>query len=94
MAILCKIATTPSTSELSGLVAHLVSSPGWQTLTLLLQEHAPKAVSNLTRGLGGQGAASAAPEPMDEGAEWQCEHCTFINQSKRTECEVCGLPPA
>lgn len=34
-------------------------------------------------GAGGSGGA---------GATWTCDHCTFINGSVLSSCEMCGLP--
>jgi hypothetical protein len=41
-------------------------------------------------GAGG-GAAASGAGAMDTSAEWQCAHCTYINE-RPGDCEMCGLP--
>uniref|UniRef100_A0A1A9ZAB7 RanBP2-type domain-containing protein n=1 Tax=Glossina pallidipes TaxID=7398 RepID=A0A1A9ZAB7_GLOPL len=45
------------------------------------------------RPAAGGGTAPAPLETSDNEAEtWTCNHCTFINSSELTSCEICSLP--
>lgn len=35
---------------------------------------------------------ATAAEASGGGGDWSCQHCTYLNQSHRAECEVCHLP--
>uniref|UniRef100_A0A2R5LLL1 Nuclear protein localization protein 4 homolog n=1 Tax=Ornithodoros turicata TaxID=34597 RepID=A0A2R5LLL1_9ACAR len=53
----------------------------WQTLEQIMASQGPTGESNGTT----SGNVSG-------GESWTCQHCTFLNQSSSTVCEMCGLP--
>jgi len=57
----------------------------WSTLETLIT-----ASSSAAGGMEHYPDTNAAPEAEN----WTCNHCTFINRSDLSSCEICGLPRA
>eukprot|EP00123_Amoebidium_parasiticum_P015483 comp22996_c0_seq1/m.36618 comp22996_c0_seq1/g.36618 ORF comp22996_c0_seq1/g.36618 comp22996_c0_seq1/m.36618 type:complete len:609 (-) comp22996_c0_seq1:20-1846(-) len=73
---LCKAVAAKSVEEAEA----CRQGEAWRTMELLLEGSDGKA------GGGGQAESGGG------AVEWQCAHCTFINQGNRTDCDVCALP--
>ncbi|KAK9722368.1 nuclear protein localization protein 4 [Basidiobolus ranarum] len=78
LSLLCKAASTHSEVDAKA----LESSPGWQTLFAILRETDHGGHTN-----PGTGSSSSATQ-----STWPCRHCTFVNPSNLSSCEMCGLP--
>ncbi|WFD34001.1 nuclear protein localization protein 4 [Malassezia cuniculi] len=87
---LARVATSHEESALN----ELVSRPAWQTISAI----AATEGANDADAAAGATATGAAADTADDGAPAgtsdgiSCPHCTFINASGSTDCDVCGLP--
>lgn len=53
----------------------------WQTLEQIMASQGPGGEAHGTSGSNASAASS-----------WTCQHCTFLNRTGSTVCEICGLP--
>jgi nuclear protein localization family protein 4 len=89
--------------ENSVAVEHLFASGGWQTLLAIASSsgangrmETPSAAFDamgINSPAGGNGGGGEAAADLGAGGgERVCPHCTFVNDSGRSDCEICGLP--
>ncbi|CAH1793939.1 unnamed protein product [Owenia fusiformis] len=76
-----------------GLAHHWSKSEEWATVEQLIQVHSSSpGVSRETSYVG----PNAQPLPPIGGngneATWSCKHCTFMNPSSKSSCDMCSLP--
>ncbi|ORY04423.1 nuclear protein localization protein-like protein 4 [Basidiobolus meristosporus CBS 931.73] len=85
--LLCEAATTHTDDA----ARKLEGSPGWQTLFAILREAGHSQGSGGFGGDAGHGSGSGGSSSAAQ-ATWACRHCTFVNTSNLSSCEMCGLP--
>ncbi|CAG8653286.1 2671_t:CDS:10 [Funneliformis mosseae] len=68
----------------------LAQSSGWQTLVAIMRENDHSPIPN-GRNLGRQ-ESDIGIGGSRSSSIWACRHCTFVNQSSISSCEICGLP--
>ena len=56
----------------------------WQTVHQLMQAQGPMRNGNVDSAMDAS--------PLGGASEWQCAHCTYLNNSAFSSCEICGLP--
>jgi len=85
---LCKILKSRDETKLHG----WLESEEWKTVEQMMEAYGPSV---------GESAVARPPRPgsvemMDTGemseTNWTCPHCTFINPSSRSSCDMCSLP--
>ncbi|XP_061386686.1 nuclear protein localization protein 4 homolog [Musca vetustissima] len=72
----------------------------WKLLESLIQASSsgsggttsyPSSSSSNRAGAGGSSSNAMESSGID-GNTWTCNHCTFINSSELSSCEICSLP--
>ncbi|KAK1229814.1 nuclear protein localization protein 4 [Marasmius sp. AFHP31] len=105
--ILLKAVSSPQLLEDASTLDPVLATDGWQTLMTFAREHAPRPKSSapissamdeddpIPQDVLDQIAAEEAAASGSGGATpgtKTCPHCTFENESSRSDCDVCGLP--
>ena len=74
------------------------NSAFWTTVKAMAGSQ-PEAGPSSGAARGGHGSTSWSAtnghhpqSPPVQSNEWNCPHCTFVNNGPRDACEVCGLP--
>jgi len=105
MKILMEVATSPTLMSDPSQLDPLLATDGWQTLMTFTRENGPQSASGLgamddipqdilDQIAAEQAAASGSAPASGSGTPGVkiCPHCTFENDVRRTDCDVCGLP--
>lgn len=75
-----------------GTVEQLISattSSSPNTRNAMFEEYSGGAAASV----GGIGVgAGASDDSIAEQTLWTCSHCTFLNPSEKSSCEMCSLP--
>ncbi|KAJ2722643.1 nuclear protein localization protein 4 [Coemansia sp. Benny D115] len=85
------------------LVDQLLSSGGWQTLMLMLREASDRDLNHTASAAAVDASGSTgfsqtntqnrpAPDSAAAASTWACRHCTFVNPSSNSSCDMCALP--
>ncbi|KAJ1824098.1 nuclear protein localization protein 4 [Coemansia sp. RSA 2671] len=98
IALIGRIVRDPANSI--QLADELLSSSGWQTLLLMLQEASDSDLNHSGQVAGEQATLGApAAGPTNSGnasaaaaSPWACRHCTFVNSPSDDSCDMCALP--
>ncbi|XP_064611087.1 nuclear protein localization protein 4 homolog [Liolophura sinensis] len=63
----------------------------WATVEEMMAAHVPSPPTSRQTSYAGSGGSQQASIGGVE-ASWTCAHCTYINSSDKTTCEICSLP--
>ncbi|KAJ2742256.1 nuclear protein localization protein 4 [Coemansia pectinata] len=87
------------------LAEELLSSSGWQTLSLMLQEASESDLNHSAatgqaideRSTHGAPASNtnsnnSSATSAAAASPWACRHCTFVNSPSHDSCDMCALP--
>ncbi|XP_033747158.1 nuclear protein localization protein 4 homolog isoform X1 [Pecten maximus] len=64
----------------------------WATVEEMMAAHEPSPGLSRERSYVGPGASPLPPIGASPGTSWTCAHCTFINSSDKSACDMCSLP--
>ncbi|KAL0576570.1 nuclear protein localization protein 4 [Marasmius crinis-equi] len=103
--MLLKTVSSPTLLQDQSALDPVLATDGWQTLMTFAREHAPRPKSSAPVSSAMDADDAIPQDVLDQIAAEEaaasggatpglktCPHCTFENDSSRSDCDVCGLP--